>query len=41
MFGRFAIEVLLAAHSVKGAQSILRTSWDETWHILTKGVETG
>ena len=41
MFERFAIDVLLAAQTVKGAQSILRTSWDETWHILTKAVERG
>lgn len=41
MFERFAIDVLLAAQTVKGAQSILRTSWDETWHILTKAVQRG
>lgn len=41
MFERFAIDVLLAAQTVKGAQSILRTSWDETWHILSKAVERG
>lgn len=41
MFERFAIDVLLAAQTVKGAQSILGTSWDETWHILTKAVQRG
>jgi len=41
MFEQFAIDVLLAAQTVKGAQSILRTSWDETWHILTKAVQRG
>ena len=41
MFERFAIDVLLAAQTVKGAQTILRTSWDETWHILNKAVQRG
>ena len=41
MFERFAIDVLMAAQTVKGAQGILRTSWDETWHILDKAVERG
>ena len=41
MFERFAIDVLMAAQTVKGAQGILRTSWDETWHILQKAVERG
>ena len=40
-FERFAIDVLLASQTVKGAQSILRTSWDETWHILEKAVARG
>lgn len=40
-FERFAIDVLLAAQTVKGAQGILRTSWDETWHILRKAVARG
>lgn len=41
MFERFAIDVLLATQTIKGAQPILRTSWDETWHILTKAVDRG
>ena len=41
MFERFAIDVLLATQTVKGAQSILRTSWDETWHIVEKAVARG
>lgn len=41
MFERFAIDVLLATQTVKGAQRILRTSWDETWHILAKAVQRG
>lgn len=36
LFERFAIDVLQAAQTIKGAQGILRTSWDETWHILEK-----
>lgn len=40
-FERFAIDVLLAAQTVKGAQSILRTSWDETWNILRRAVARG
>lgn len=41
LFERFAIDVLLACQTVKGAQGILRTSWDETWHILQKAVARG
>ena len=41
MFERFAIDVLLATQTVKGAQAILGTSWDETWHILQKAVARG
>jgi len=41
LFERFAIDVLLAAQTVKGAKGILRTSWDETWHILKKAVARG
>jgi len=41
MFERFAIDVLLAAQTVKGAKGILRTSWDETCHILKKAVARG
>lgn len=40
-FERFAIDVLLACQTVQGAQGILRTSWDETWHILQKAVARG
>jgi transposase len=38
LFERFAIDVLMACKTVKGALGILRTSWDETWHILQKSV---
>ncbi len=41
LFERFAIDVLQASQTVKGAQGILRTSWDETWHILEKAVARG
>ncbi len=41
MFERFAIDVLLASQTVKGAQGVLGISWDETWHILTKAVQRG
>lgn len=41
MFERFAIDLLMAAQTVKGAMGILRASWDETWHILTKAVARG
>ena len=40
-FERFAIDVLLATQTVQGAGGILRTSWDETWHILKKAVARG
>ena len=40
-FERFAIDVLLAAQTVKGACSILKISWDESWHILQKAVVRG
>jgi len=41
LFERLAIDVLLATQTVKGAQSVLRTSWDETWLILQKAVARG
>jgi transposase len=41
LFERFAIDVLLATQTVKGAQGILGTSWDETWHILRRAVDRG
>ncbi|APZ93038.1 Transposase [Fuerstiella marisgermanici] len=40
-FERFAIDVLLATQTVKGACSILGISWDESWHILQKAVARG
>lgn len=40
-FERFAIDVLLATQTVQGATGILRTSWDETWHIVKKAVARG
>ncbi len=36
LFERFAIDVLQATQTVKGAQGILGTTWDETWHILRR-----
>lgn len=41
MFESFAIDVLLATQTVQGAQTILQTSWDETWGILERAVERG
>ena len=41
MFERFAIDVLLATQTVTGAMGILRISWDQTWHILTRAVKRG
>jgi transposase len=41
LFERFAIDVVLMTQTVQGAQTILRTSWDETWHILQKAVARG
>lgn len=41
MFERFAIEVLQATQTVKGAMDILRISWDQAWHILTRAVKRG
>ena len=40
-FERFAIDVLLATQTVKGACRILGISWDESWHILKKAVARG
>ncbi|MEM9360632.1 MAG: transposase family protein, partial [Pseudomonadota bacterium] len=40
-FERFAIDVLLATQTVQGAAGILRTRWDETWHIVKKAVARG
>lgn len=41
MFERFAIDVLLATQTVKGAMSILNTKWDQTWHIIVRAVRRG
>jgi transposase len=41
LFERLAIDVLLATQTVKGAQAILGTTWDETWHILRRAVARG
>ena len=41
LFEQVAIDVLLATQAVKGAQQILGTRWDETWHILKRAVARG
>lgn len=41
LFERFAIDLLLATQTVKGAMGILRTSWDETWYFVQRGVRRG
>ncbi|WP_436717197.1 ISL3 family transposase [Roseiconus lacunae] len=41
MFERFAIDVLLATQTVKGAMSILDTKWDQTWNIVVRAVRRG
>lgn len=41
LFERFAIDVLLATQTVKGAMGILRTSWDETWYFVQRAVRRG
>lgn len=41
LLARFAVDVPQAAQTIKGAQGILRTSWDRTWHILEKAVARG
>lgn len=41
LFERLAIDLLKATQTVTGAMAILRTSWDETWHILRRAVERG
>jgi transposase len=40
-FERFAIDVLLATQTVKGAMSILRTTLDQTWQIVERAVTRG
>lgn len=41
LFERFAIDVLLATQTVKGAMTILGTGWDQTWNILQRAVRRG
>ncbi len=41
LFERFAIQALLATQNVKGAMSILRTKWDQTWSIVERAVARG
>lgn len=41
LFERFAIDVLLATQTVKGATSILGTKWDQTWGIIERAVARG
>ena len=41
LFERFAIDVLLATQTVKGAMSVLDTKWDQTWAILERAVSRG
>ena len=41
LFERFAIDVLQATQTVKGARAILRLSWDQTWNILHRAVGRG
>jgi len=41
LFERFAIDVLQATQTVSGAEGILGTTWDETWHILRRAVARG
>lgn len=41
LFERFAIDVLLATQTVKGAMSILGTKWDQTWAIVQRAVARG
>jgi transposase len=41
LFERFAIQVLLATQTVKGAMSILGTKWDQTWGIVERAVARG
>lgn len=41
LFERFAIDMLLATQTVKGAMSILRLKWDQTWAIVERAVARG
>lgn len=41
LFERFAIDLLLATQTVKGAMGVLRLKWDQTWGIITRAVRRG
>jgi transposase len=41
LFERLAIDVLRATQTVKGAMTILRTTWDQTWPIVERAVARG
>jgi len=40
LFERMAIDVMQMTH-IKAARQILRISWDEAWHILSRAVQRG
>ncbi|MDH4333622.1 MAG: ISL3 family transposase [Desulfobulbaceae bacterium] len=40
LFERFAIDVLLHTN-IQSARTILRISWDEAWHLMTRAVRRG
>lgn len=41
LFERFAIDVMQATQTVKGAMEILNLKWDATWNILERAVKRG
>jgi transposase len=41
LFERFAIDMLSATQTVKGAMHILRLKWDQTWAIVERAVKRG
>lgn len=41
LFERFALDVVLATQTIKGACRILRTTWDETWRFVERAVARG
>lgn len=41
IFEWFVIDFLLAFETVKGANELLRISWDQIWHLLTRAVRWG
>ena len=41
LFERFAIDVLQATQTVKGAMGILNLKWDATWSIVERAVKRG